>query len=270
MRALGAFRTYMILNILETPQELARAAAERFLAKTVQCVEQRGVFTVGLSGGSTPKLLYRLLADSNEPFREQIPWSRIHFFWSDERHVPPDHPESNFRMANEAMLAHVPLSHTNIHRVMSENPDADAAARAYEETLLEVTQQTLPRLDLILLGLGPDGHTASIFPGSDVLHETKRLVAAPWVEKFNTHRITMTLPLLNNGASVVFLISGKEKAEIVKEILQGPKPYPAREVNPTNGELLWLLDRDAASALSSPEEVTQQMAKELLQKPSLN
>jgi len=260
----------MILNVHATPQDLARAAASHFLTKSREAIAQQGFFAAGLSGGSTPKLLYQLLADPDEPFREQIPWPRIHFFWSDERHVPPDHSESNFRMANEAMLSHVPVSPNNIHRVMSENPDAEAAAKAYEATLLSVTQQTLPRLDLILLGLGTDGHTASIFPGSEVLHESKRLVAAPWVEKFNTNRITMTLPLLNNCASVVFLVSGVEKAGIVKEILQGPKPYPAREVNPPNGELLWLLDRDAASALSSPEEVTRQMAKELLQKPSLN
>ncbi len=240
----------MNLEIHTTPHDLAQAAANHFLTMSNEAVARNGSFTVALSGGSTPKTLFELLADPNQPFREEIPWSRIHFFWSDERHVPPDHPESNFRMANEAMLSRVPVSKNNVHRVMSENPDADAAAWAYEATLLEVTQQTLPRLDLILLGLGPDGHTASIFPGSDVLHETKRLVAAPWVEKFNTHRITMTLPLLNNGASVVFLVSGAEKAEIVKEVLKGPKHYPAQEVNPTNGELLWLLDRDAASTLS--------------------
>ena len=223
----------MNLEILATPDDLARAAAELFV--------QRGVSTVALSGGSTPKLLYQLLADPNEPFRLQVPWSRIQFFWADERHVPPDHAESNYRMANDAMLAHVPVSADNVHRVMSENPNAAEAAEQYEAIVP-------PRFDLILLGLGTDGHTASIFPGSEVLHDTKRLVAAPWVGKLNSYRITMTLPLINNAASVVFLVSGAEKAEIVREVIKGPKRYPAQEVKPA-GELKWLLDRAAASKL---------------------
>ena len=143
-------------------------------------------------------------------------------------------------MANEAMLAHVPVTRDNVHRVMSENPNAAEAAEQYEETC-----ECRTRFDLILLGLGTDGHTASIFPGSEVLHETKRLVAAPWVEKLKAYRITMTLPLINNAASVVFLVSGAEKAEIVREVLEGPKRYPAQEVRPTNGELIWMLDREA-------------------------
>ncbi len=230
-----------MLKILKTPRDLARAAAEHFVARKPR--------TVALSGGSTPKLLFELLADPNEPFRDQISWHDIHFFWSDERHVPPDHPDSNYRMANEAMLRHVPVPANNIHRVPSENPSAPEAASEYEQTLIEITQQSLPRLDLILLGLGADGHTASIFPGSEVLHETKRLVAAPWVEKFQTYRITMTLPLLNNGASVVFLVSGSEKASIVKEVLEGPEKYPAQAVKPTNGQLLWMLDEGAATEI---------------------
>ena len=153
-------------------------------------------------------------------------------------------------MAYDAMLSHVPVSEGNVHRVVSESPDAGAAAKAYEETLVEVTKASLPQLDLILLGLGTDGHTASIFPGSEVLQETKRLVAAPWVEQLKTYRITMTLPLINNAASVLFLVSGSEKAEIVQEVVQGPKRYPAQEVRPTNGELIWMLDREAASKLN--------------------
>lgn len=228
---------------------LARAAAEHFVERSNEAVAQRGLFTVALSGGSTPKVLFGLLADPKEPFRDQIPWSRIHFFWSDERHVPPDHPESNYRMANEVLLSRVPITQSNVHRVPSENPDAADAAAEYERTVVEITGQSLPQLDLILLGLGNDGHTASIFPGSDVLHETERLVAAPWVEKLQTYRITMTLPLLNNGASVVFLVSGSEKAKIVKEIFEGPEQYPAQAVKPTNGELVWMLDEDAAGTL---------------------
>lgn len=232
----------MNLEIVATPKDLARAAAQLFVAKSSEAVALRGVATIALSGGSTPKILYQLLADPKEPFRDQVPWSRIQFFWSDERHVSPDHPESNYRMANEAMLAHVPVLKENVHRVMSENPNAAEAAEQYEEAVPQ-------RFDLILLGLGTDGHTASIFPGSEVLHETKRLVAAPWVEKQKSYRITMTLPLINKAASVVFLVSGAEKAEIVKEVLEDEKRYPAQEVRPINGELILMLDREAACKL---------------------
>ena len=234
----------MDLRILATKNDLARGAAEHFTLKSSEAVAQKGSFTVALSGGSTPKALYALLADPTEPFRDQIPWSNIHFYWSDERHVPPDHPNSNFRIANEAMLSRVPVTPANVHRIISENPNAEAAAKDYEATIKD------PRIDLILLGLGTDGHTASLFPGSDVLHETKRLVAAPWVEKLSTCRITMTLPLLNNGASVVFLVSGAEKAQIVKEVLEGPEKYPAQAVKPTNGDLIWMLDQEASNLLS--------------------
>ena len=236
----------MDLRILDNAGLLARAAAEHFLCSSNEAVAKRGSFTVALSGGSTPKRLYQLLA---EQFRDQIPWSGIHFYWSDERHVPPSHPESNYRMTNEAMLSRVPVSPANVHRVFSENPAADAA-QDYEDTIVKQIGGN-PRLDLILLGLGADGHTASIFPGSAVLHETKRLVAAPWVEKLETYRITMTLPLLNNGASVVFLVSGAEKAQIVKEVLEGPEKYPAQAVKPANGELIWMLDQDAAKELTT-------------------
>ena len=153
-------------------------------------------------------------------------------------------------MANEALLSHVPVTTDNVHRIRSENPDAAAVASEYEQTIRAATKQMLPRLDLIFLGLGTDGHTASIFPGSEVLHETERLVAAPYVEKFKSYRITMTLPLLNNGASIVFLVSGAEKAEIVKQVIQGENKYPAQAVNPTQGELIWMLDKDAASKLT--------------------
>ena len=233
----------MNVEILATPADLATAAATLFVAKSSEAVAARGLFTVALSGGSTPKLLYQLLADS---FREQVPWPSIHFFWTDERHVPPDDPESNYRMANEAMLSRVPVSEHNVHRIRSENPNAAEAAEGYEQTVLRFVPGTPPRFDLILLGLGTDGHTASLFPGSEVLHETKRLVAAPWVEKLQSYRITMTLPLINNAASVIFLVSGADKAEIVRDVLDGPKRYPAQEVL-INGELLWLLDRSAAS-----------------------
>ena len=229
----------MIKTIFADPKELARGAAEFFVAQLPE--------TVALSGGSTPKLMFQILA---EQFRDDVPWESIQFFWSDERHVPPDHPESNYRMANEALLSHVAVSANNIHRIHSENPNAADAAAEYEKTIIAVTKQPLPRLDLIFLGLGTDGHTASIFPGSEVLHETKHIVAAPYVEKFKSHRITMTLPLINNGSSVVFLVSGAEKAEIVREVLEGENNYPAQAVKPTQGELIWMLDKEAAAHLS--------------------
>jgi len=229
----------MTKTIFADPTELARGAAEYFVARRPE--------TVALSGGSTPKLMFQILA---EQFRERVDWSTIQFFWSDERHVPPDHPESNYRMANEALLSHVPVSAASVHRIRGENPDAAEAASEYEQTIVQVTQEPLPRLDLIFLGVGTDGHTASIFPGSEVLHETNRLVAAPYVEKFQSYRITMTLPLLNNGATVVFLVSGAEKAQIVKEVFEGENKYPAQAVKPTHGELIWMLDREAAAYLS--------------------
>ena len=229
----------MDIQTFSNPIELALAAAEYFVAQSPE--------TVALSGGSTPKLMFQILADQ---FYDDVAWDRIHFFWSDERHVPPDHPESNYRMANEALLSHVPVSADHNHRIPSENPDAGVAAAEYEQTLTDVTKQSVPRLDLIFLGLGTDGHVASIFPGSEVLHETKRLVAAPYVEKLKSYRITMTLPLLNNAASVVFLVSGAEKAEIVKEVLGDGNKYPAQFVKPVQGELIWMLDKEAAAYLS--------------------
>ena len=228
-----------MIQIFDSSEELARAAAEVFVTRCGKAV--------ALSGGSTPRAMYEVLAQS---FRDRVAWSGIHFFWSDDRHVPPDDPESNYRLAHEALLSHVPVPPNNIHRIRSENPSAADAASEYEQTLIEVTGSDLPRLDLIFLGLGGDGHTASIFPGSEVLHETKRLVAAPWVEKLNAYRITMTLPLLNNAALIVFLVSGSEKAEIVREVLEGEEKYPAQAVKPVNGELLWMLDKDAAAKLT--------------------
>jgi 6-phosphogluconolactonase len=221
----------MDVQIFSNAEELAQAAAEYFVARRPE--------TVALSGGSTPKAMFRVLADE---FRDRVSWSKIHFFWSDERHVPPDHPDSNYRMANETLLSHVPVPPENIHRIHGENPNAAEAASEYEQTLRDVTKQTLPRLDLIFLGLGTDGHTASIFPGSEVLRERKRLVAAPWVEKLKTYRITMTLPLINNATSVVFLVSGAEKAEIVKEVLEGGNKYPAQAVKPAQGDLVWMVN----------------------------
>jgi 6-phosphogluconolactonase len=238
---------------LTTPQELFEAAAEEVVRAANQAVAQRGRFTLSLSGGSTPKNLYTLLATNA---RTSLPWDRTYFFWSDERHVPPSDPESNYRMAEEAMLSKVPVAASNVFRVPTENPDAAAAAEAYEQTLRKfftVEAGQLPRFDLILLGMGPDGHTASLFPETAALRERSRLVVANWVEKLKTSRITFTLPLLNAARCVAFLVSGTDKASVLHEVLEGNAPgeqYPAKLVRPADGKLIWFLDRAAASGLT--------------------
>ncbi|HTQ80592.1 MAG TPA: 6-phosphogluconolactonase [Thermoanaerobaculia bacterium] len=245
------------IEVLADKAAITRAAAAVVSARAASAVAARGAFTLALSGGSTPKDLYRLLADPNEPFRARLPWDKTHFFFGDERHVPPDHADSNYRMAREAMLDSVPVPSANVHRVLAENPDAGAAAVQYEETLrafFPPASGEPPRFDLILLGLGPEGHTASLFPGSPALHETERWVLAPWVEKFATHRITFTPPVLNRAAAVLFLVAGEDKAEAAQAVLDENGDvdlYPARVVRPLEGDLLWLLDRAAAKDLSA-------------------
>jgi 6-phosphogluconolactonase len=237
---------------LTTPQELFQAAAEEVVRAANQAVAQRGRFTFALSGGSTPKNLYTLLATNA---RTSLPWDRMNFFWSDERHVPPEDQESNYRMAEEAMLSKVPVAAGNVFRVPTENPDAAAAAEAYEQTLRKffaVEAEQVPRFDLILLGMGPDGHTASLFPETTALRERSRLVVANWVEKLKTSRITFTLPLLNAADCVAFLVSGTDKASVLHDVLEGNGPgeqYPAKLVRPADGKLIWFLDRAAASGL---------------------
>jgi len=240
----------MTPRILDTPAELFQAAANEFVTRASKAVHSEGRFTVALSGGSTPKSLYALLAGGSLP---SIPWDKIYFFWGDERHVPPDHPESNFRMTNEAMLSKVPVPRQNIFRMPGELPNAEDAALAYERELqrfFRLQPGEFPRFDLILLGIGPDGHVASLFPATTGLLEQHRLVVANWVEKFKTYRITMTLAVINYAACVMFLVSGSDKAEIVKEIFEEPNAHlPAQQVRPANGELLWMMDRGAGSAL---------------------
>jgi 6-phosphogluconolactonase len=243
------------IEIFESSEFLARRAAEEFAAAADAAVNTRGCFTVALSGGSTPRSLYQLLADNRASFRWRVPWDRCHLFWGDERHVPADHPDSNYRMALEAMISKLSLAPHNVHRIYSEHPQAQQAADEYEEDLQEffhLTAGALPRFDLVLLGMGPDGHTASLFPGSDALHEHKRIVASPWVGKFSTSRITLTAPVLNNARQIIFLIAGSDKAETLREILYGrhqPDTYPAQLINPTAGNLLWMVEKSAATSL---------------------
>lgn len=242
------------IRTLTTPQELFSAAAEEVVRTANDAVKQRARFTIALAGGSTPKSLYNLLATNA---RVDLPWDRMFFFFGDERHVPPTDPDSNYRMADESMLSKIPVAAANVFRIPAENPDAEAVAEAYEVTLktfFALQPGQPPRFDLILLGMGPDGHTASLFPGTAALQEKKRLVVANWVEKLKTHRITLTLPVLNAAHCVTFLVSGTDKAAVLRTVLEEDAPadqYPSKLVRLNDGNLIWLIDRAAASQLKN-------------------
>jgi len=240
------------IQIAPTPADLFQAAAEEFIRIGNEAIATRNGFTVALSGGSTPKSLYSLLAAKHATFD----WPHTYLFFGDERHVPPDHSDSNYRMVNESLLSKIQIPAENLFRVKAENPDAAAAAAQYDaqlRTFFRLKPEELPRFDLILLGIGPDGHTASLFPDSEGLKEQSRLVIANWVDKFKTYRISFTFPVLNNAAEVMFLASGPDKAGMVRQVLEGKSspPYPAQQVQPENGKLLWMLDQAAAKHLPS-------------------
>lgn len=239
------------IRILGTPEELFRAAAEEFIRAADAAVQERGRFCVVLSGGSTPRGLYAALAG---PPPAAVHWDKTYFFWGDERNVPIDHADSNYRMAFENLLSKVPAPREHISRVRTELGGPEAAARAYEQALQSffgLQSGQFPRFDLILLGMGPDGHTASLFPETAALQERHRLVVANWAALLESHRITMTLPLINQARAVMFLVSGQEKAAVLRRVLQGDgaELLPARLVQPINGRLLWMLDQAAASGL---------------------
>jgi 6-phosphogluconolactonase len=242
------------VQVVEDADALSRAAAAAIIGQITETLQEKEFSAIALSGGSTPKLLFTLLA-SDASFREQMEWDKIHFFWGDERHVPPDHLESNYRMTNEAMLSKVPVPEENIHRVRAEDPDASKVAVEYEQELIsffKLGAGELPRFDCVLLGMGPDGHTASLFPATTALNEQERLVVANWVEKFQAYRITMTAPVLNNAEDIIFLVSGEEKAETLREVLQGesqPDRLPSQLIQPTHGKLLWLVEQSTARLL---------------------
>jgi len=242
------------LRRLTTPQDLFQAAAEEVIRAATDAVAQRGRFSIALSGGSTPKNLYTLIAANASA---SLPWDQMFFFWGDERHVSPDDPESNYRMTKESLLSKAPIPAANIFRVPAENPDVSAAAEAYEQTIRKffaLKPGEFPRFDLILLGMGPDGHTASLFPETEGLREKSRLVVANWVEKLKTSRITFTLPVINAARCVAFLVSGIDKAPALHEVFEGNAPgekYPSKMVRPSDGKLIWFVDRAAASELST-------------------
>lgn len=236
------------VEVFPNAEALNREAAQQIAHRTREAVQCRGRCSVVLAGGSTPRALYSILATE---YREQVPWSACHFFWGDERCVPPDHPESNYRMAMEAMLARVPVPAENIHRIRAEDPDAQRAAKQYgDEIRAYFGDGKVPVFDIVLLGLGPDGHTASLFPGTAALQEREKLVVANWVGKFAAFRITMTAPLLKLAACAMFLVQGTGKAEVLRSALHGayePEKLPAQLIRPVNGDLLWLVDEAAAS-----------------------
>jgi 6-phosphogluconolactonase len=232
---------------------LARAAAVELTRLANEAVAARGLFTLALAGGSTPKKLYHLLAGEIS-----LPWEKMQLFFGDERHVPPDHPESNYRMVRDSLLVSRRVPEKNVHRVRGELPDAGEAAADYKGEMQKFFDgknqlDGFPRFDLVLLGMGPDGHTASLFPGSPGLEEKSHWVIANPVEKFSTDRITFTFPVLNAARTVLLLVAGADKAPMIAEVL-GPRqdhpPYPVQRVEPRQGTKIWMLDQAAAAQLA--------------------
>jgi 6-phosphogluconolactonase len=238
--------------IVPDTQALAREAAGRFADLAVEAAAARGRFSAVLSGGSTPGPLYRLLSEAT--YRSRIPWPSVHLFWGDERCVPPDQPGSNYGLAQAALIGQVPIPAENVHRIPGEL-EPGAAARAYERELHDFFCGPHTRFDLVLLGLGSDGHTASLFPGSPLLAGSARLAAAVTAryEDRPAQRVTLTPPAINTARQILFLVQGRDKAAVVQAVLEGADPdLPARRIRPTAGRLTWLLDRSAASRLAEP------------------
>lgn len=251
------------VRVYRDPEELALKAARHFARLADQYVLGSGHFTVALSGGSTPRLMLENLAA--EPFLDTVPWSSIYFFWGDERCVAPDDPESNYRMAREALLSKVPVPEENIFRIPAEMGDPEGAADDYSVRLAQffiagrgenrsgtAPLGSLPRFDLVFLGMGADGHTASLFPGTRALAAGERIAFANYVEKLDAHRVTLTAATINNARNVTFVVAGDDKAEALKEVLEGdyrPETYPSQLIRPRKGCLLWMVDERAARLL---------------------
>jgi 6-phosphogluconolactonase len=241
------------IEIFLTPDALAHGAAERIVTLAAEAISAQGRFSLGLSGGETPSSLYALLAD--DAFAARIEWEKVHVFWGDERCVPPDHPDSNYRMTRERLLDHVPLPEENIHRMRGETEPIQTAAE-YEQILrvffVEKNLYLQPRFDLLLLGMGSDGHIASLFPGTRALYERTRWVLENYIPQLDTWRLTLTPVAINAAANVIFLVTGENKAEALYAVIRGqnqPEKYPAQLVQPTSGTLLWMVDEAAAALL---------------------
>jgi 6-phosphogluconolactonase len=241
------------LQIFPGLEDLSRAAAGRFTELARERVQQGKVFTVALSGGSTPRTFLEILA--NPEFSQRIQWESVHLFQVDERCVPPEHLQSNYRMIHGSLLRLVPAAAENFHRMKAEQEARDAASAEYEAeiaTVLAPAEGRSPRFDLVFLGLGSDGHTASLFPGSAALSENSKWVCPNYVEKLQMHRLTLTYPVLNAASEIVFLAAGSGKAEILRQVLEGPhdpRRLPAQGVQPAVGGVTWYLDRAAGNLL---------------------
>lgn len=248
----GAGKAAPDVKVLPDAKEISRAAADEFVRLVHRSIETKGEFDVALAGGSTPRATYEILAKDSA----KLPWEKIHIFFGDERSVSPEHADSNYGMARDALLSRVAIPANNVHRMKGE-VDAPAAAEQYEGDLrrhFRLGNGDLPAFDLIMLGMGDDGHTASLFPGSAGLTESSRLVIANWVEKFKQYRLTLTFPVLNNAAQIMFLVGGAAKAKVIGEIFGKNPPsdrYPVQKVQPVAGRTLWLLDRAAAQSLTA-------------------
>ena len=240
------------------PAALARRAAQYFSEMVSESVADQNQARIAISGGSTPKAAFQLLADPNQPWRSRMPWEKLGLFWVDERTVPPDHPDSNYRMTREAMLDHVPVNWDQVHRMEGEL-DPEVAASRYESGLRDTFRlegAEAPRFDLVSLGMGPDGHTASLFPNTEAIHEMSRLVTSNNVPQLNTRRITLTWPVINHARSVFFLISGADKADRVREVFMGPpdpERLPSQLIWPSSGILTLFLDKAAAAHLPATD-----------------
>ncbi len=238
------------VRVFADAEEVARAVAGRFAELARTSVAGRGVFSAALAGGTTPRRVYELLA--GEDFRTQVPWEGVHVFFGDERAVPPDHADSNYRMAHEALLAHVPIPTENVHRIRGEG-DAGSNASLYEDELRGFFGDAdWPRLDLIMLGMGDDGHTASLFPDTSALEEQSAWAVANWVEKFDAWRVTLTAPAINRARHVIFTVTGASKAARLAEVLKGerdPTRLPSQLIEPADGKLEWFIDKAAAASL---------------------
>ena len=244
------------VELLPTGDAIARRAAEEFLKAATESVAKQGAFTVALAGGSTPRALYSLLV-TDPSFRDKLPWERMSFFFGDERHVPPDNDQSNFRMANESLFSKAPVQPGQIFRIRAEYTDAEKAALEYEQALrayFKMKEGEYPRFDLVLLGMGDEGHTLSLFPGTTALHASNRIVVRNWVGKLYTDRITLTAPAANQANHVIFMVTRADKASALKAVLEGPyepDQLPAQLIRPASGKLLWLVDQAAGSMLAS-------------------
>jgi 6-phosphogluconolactonase len=243
-------------RVFSTPAAVARAAAELFTSAAVKAVASRGLARIAISGGSTPEAMFELLAA--EPFVAQVPWNKLDLYWVDERCVPPDNAESNYRMTREALLSKVPLPAERVHRMEGELEPEVAAAR-YESTIrntFKLEGAETPTFDLILLGMGDDGHTASLFPHTEALNDLSHIAIANHVPQKDTWRVTLTWPVINQGREVVFLIEGAGKAQVLHDVFLGPyqpDTFPSQIIRPANGRLTLLLDAAAASKLAGAD-----------------